>query len=76
MSLDFVQSPANVNANNADAKNVPSKFVGGVRARSMLLAALIIIIIIIIIKLCVRHDIISIASFDWLRPQCYIITLI
>ena len=34
------------NANDANAKNAPSWFVGGARARTMLLAALIIIIII------------------------------
>ena len=48
VSFDFVQIPANVNAknadaNNANANNAPSSFVGGARARSMLLAALIII---------------------------------
>ena len=57
--FDLVQSPANdnnfnasnanvnkVNANDANANNTPSLFVGGARARTMLLAALIIIIII------------------------------
>ena len=56
MSFDLEQSPANSNAKNADinnananANNAPSWFVGGARARSMLLAALIIIIITLII---------------------------
>ena len=48
VSFDFAQSPANVNAKNEDANNAnvnannaTSWFVGGARARSMLLAALI-----------------------------------
>ena len=49
LSFDLVQSPANSNAknadaNNANANNATSLFVGGTRARSMLLAALIVFV--------------------------------
>ena len=80
MSFDLVQSPANSNAKNADANNAnanannaPSWFVGGARARSMLLAALIVIIIMLFIIIVCNSTFIVIVFSDYIDLPFYIL---